>query len=316
MELPAFADYWSIVEAIVNITFITDNCVRWAQPRWLTDIVSIITIILLSLNIFVIALLIVYRSSKLRNSFYTCAVTLFIGEAVIMISSIREADVQQCILRTSVIHQLAWQTIGTLGMELIVSVNLTLATVRLITIFLGPRQADVAANIGICVSVVWSLLLTILHQLGLVTKIWYEDGDYRDQHLVPFNIIRIPLLATEVLLTLIFYIATIVKMKTGFNMKNKSRELRFLIQSLLIFSNELVFLYATFWFGLNYLHIGDGVFNANLNYIMRPIATGLTPVYYLIFSSEIRRLVVNTIRWRRYTSRVTAFSHSHSKAHS
>ncbi|KAL6737340.1 hypothetical protein Aduo_010992 [Ancylostoma duodenale] len=317
MILPTLDDYWGIVKDIINITFITDNCERWAQPRWLTDIVSIITVILLFVNIFVITLLIVYRSTKLRNSFYSCAITLFVGEAVILISSIREADVQQCILRNSAPRQLAWQTIGTFGLELTVSINLTLATVRLITIFLGTREADVAARVGICVSVIWSLLLTVLHQVGLVTKIWFEkENDYRDQLLVPFNILRIPLLVAEVSFTFIFYVVTMIKMKKGFNVQRESRnrrERRFLIQSLLIFLNELVYLYATFWFGHNYLHIGSAIFNANLNYIMRPIAIGLTPVYYLIFSSEIRRLVLSTLRWHKNTSTATVFTRSNSK---
>ncbi|EYB94853.1 hypothetical protein Y032_0167g97 [Ancylostoma ceylanicum] len=317
MELPTLVDYWSIVKDIINITFITDNCERWAQPRWVTDIVSIITIILLFVNIFVITLLIAYRTTKLRNSFYTCAIALFVGEAEILVSSIREADVQQCILRNSATRQLAWQTIGTFGMELTVSVNLTLATVRLITIFLGTREAEVAAKVGVCVSVIWSLLLTVLHQVGLVNKVWFEEEyDYHDQLLVPFNILRIPLLVAEVSLTFIFYVVTIIKMKTGFSLQRESknrRERRFLIQSLLIFLSELVYLYATFWFGHNYLHIGSAEFNANFNYIMRPIAAGLTPVYYLIFSSEIRQLVVSTFRWRRNTSSVTVFTRSNSK---
>lgn len=72
-----------------------------------------------------------------------------------------------------------------------------------------------AANIGVCASVIWSLLLTILHQVGLVTKIWFgEEDEYHDQLFVPFDSLRIPLLITEVSLTFIFYVITIVKLKT------------------------------------------------------------------------------------------------------
>ncbi len=54
--------------------------------------------------------------------------------------------------------------------------------------------------------------------------------------------------------------------------------------------SQILFLYTTFWFGHNYLHIGSAEFNANLNYIVRPVTTGLTPYLYTIFSSQIREM--------------------------
>ncbi|VDL70906.1 unnamed protein product [Nippostrongylus brasiliensis] len=53
-----------------------------------------------------------------------------------------------------------------------------------------------------------------MHQYGLVTRIWYDkDNSYRDQYLVPFNVIRIGLLVTEIVLTFLLYIGTLAKIR-------------------------------------------------------------------------------------------------------
>ncbi|VDK54115.1 unnamed protein product [Cylicostephanus goldi] len=75
-------------------------------------------------------------------------------------------------------------------------------------------------------------------------------------------------------------------------------ERRFLGQSLLTFLSELIYLYGTFWIGFKYLHLGDAKFNANMNFITRPISVGLTPIYYIMFSKEIRRDVLAMIPCR------------------
>ncbi|VDK48297.1 unnamed protein product [Cylicostephanus goldi] len=201
---------------------------------------------------------------------------LFIQKA-----SISEPDLQQCILHTPVQH-LAIQTVGTFGLELTVAVNLTLAAVRLVTLLFGPKQANRVAGVGILISVIWSVSMCVFHQLGLVTKIWLdENGKYVDRLLPPFNIIRIPLLITELFATFLLYMVTIILLKTksGSDAANMVKsEKRFLIQSLLTFLSELIHLYGTFWIGHRYLHLGDAQFNANLNFISRPISVGLTPV--------------------------------------
>ncbi|WKY06308.1 hypothetical protein Q1695_006478 [Nippostrongylus brasiliensis] len=231
-----------------------------------------------------------------------------------MISSIREADVQQCILRNSAVQQLAWQTIGTLGIELIVGINLTLAAVRLVTVFFGDRQAEKTAIVGISASVLWAISLTLMHQYGLVTRIWYDkDNSYRDQYLVPFNVIRVGLLVTEIVLTFLLYIGTLARIRKESHRGKAAtrREVRFFCLSLIVFASELIYLYATFWIGFNYLHIGDAKFNANFNYVVRPIAAGITPVLYIVFSSEIRHLVRRALLCSKKEGRtITIASHS------
>ncbi|CAJ0604200.1 unnamed protein product [Cylicocyclus nassatus] len=75
-------------------------------------------------------------------------------------------------------------------------------------------------------------------------------------------------------------------------------ERRFLGQSLLTFLSELIYLYGTFWIGFRYLHLGNANFNTNMNFITRPISIGFTPIYYIMFSKEIRRDVLAMIQCR------------------
>jgi hypothetical protein len=69
------------------------------------------------------------------------------------------------------------------------------------------------------------------------------------------------------------------------------REMRMFAQCILIFICELGFLYATFWFGYHQLHLGDCAANAVVNFTVRPIAVGLTPVIYVLFSTKMRQLM-------------------------
>ena len=59
------------------------------------------------------------------------------------------------------------------------------------------------------------------------------------------------------------------------------KEIRFLALALLIFCSELLYVYSANWIGNNYFGWGSGEFNANLNYTVRPITTGITPVSWI-----------------------------------
>lgn len=66
------------------------------------------------------------------------------------------------------------------------------------------------------------------------------------------------------------------------NLKDMSKELRLLVLAVLIFVCELLFIYSANWIGYHYFHWGTSEFNANLNYVVRVFASGITPVSFFV----------------------------------
>jgi hypothetical protein len=151
------------------------------------------------------------------------------------------------------------------------------------------------AKYGCATSWLWTIIAATLNHFGLVSKIWFEEDGYHDRFLFPFQYVHFFMLLVSVGGVFVLYLVSFVKLtklrksNNGQSMSLQlTRELRILVQCLIIFAGELLYLYATFWFGLNYLHLGSSVMNARLNYLVRPLQGGINPILYLTFSSEIR----------------------------
>jgi hypothetical protein len=154
------------------------------------------------------------------------------------------------------------------------------------------------AKYGAAVSWLWTIIAAAFNHFGLVSQIWFEADGYHDRFLFPFQYVNFFVLFVCVGGVFVLYLVSFVKLvklrartNPGIQSRTKlTQELRILVQCLIIFAGELLYLYATFWFGLNYLHLGSSEMNARLNYLVRPLQGGINPILYLTFSSEIRRM--------------------------
>jgi hypothetical protein len=152
-ELPTFNTYVEIIDTLVQQFF--SNCSVWAEPAWLENTISLFVVCTTIFYLYIFGT-IIYNFRQLNNPFYLCTISLAIADLVIIIMSIRgyllqvlrndivvvftEARVQSCVLGTSPARHLAWQTIGTIGLDGTLTNGLVLALTRYVTIFCLGRE--------------------------------------------------------------------------------------------------------------------------------------------------------------------------------
>ncbi len=72
----------------VQATQFFSDCYVWAEPRWLEDVISMFVVVMSALYIYVVVV-IIYNFKRLKNAFYICALSLALGDLVVLVSSIR-----------------------------------------------------------------------------------------------------------------------------------------------------------------------------------------------------------------------------------
>uniref|UniRef100_A0A914VS46 G-protein coupled receptors family 1 profile domain-containing protein n=1 Tax=Plectus sambesii TaxID=2011161 RepID=A0A914VS46_9BILA len=295
-EVPNVALYFEIIEELI----FGEPCDVWAMSAGLRAAVMIAAILFLIIYAYIV-LVIAINFKKLANPFYVCVLSIAVSDFIILLTSMQEARMQSCVLRSIPARHIAWQSIGTLSLDGMLTNGFVLALTRFVAVIFFARESLQwqVAKYGVLAAWVWTVIAAALNHFGLVSKIWFEkDTGYHDQYLFPFQYVHFFVLLLCVGGVLVLYLVALAKLAKlrahtlqGTHSYSKMiQEFRMLIQCLLIFAGELMYLYATFWFGYHYLHLGSAEVNARLNYVARPLQGGINLILYLTFSSEIRRM--------------------------
>jgi len=287
--------YWEIFRDLVNV-FFSPTCAVWAQPHWLGNIITIYVLLATIFYVYVVCV-IVFNIRQIKSAFYLCALSLAVGEIVLLISMIREGRMLMCVLKRKVIRHYAWRTIGTFGMDCTLTSQLVMAVTRFTAVYniTELEYSQWVAKTGIILSWIWTISMTIATHFGLMSYIWYDENRVFNEEARPLVYIRIVILLFCTAGTFLIYCALLIltiRIRTQASRADLLQEIHMFAQCVLIFFCQLSFLYANFYFGFNYLHFGSAEFNVHLYYMVRPLAMGLTPTIYLAFSTNLRKMII------------------------
>ncbi len=76
----------------MQVSEFNSECPVWAEPYWLENCISVFVIVATVFYVYVVGV-IIYNFFKLRSPFYWCALSLAVGDLVLLISSIRGRSV-------------------------------------------------------------------------------------------------------------------------------------------------------------------------------------------------------------------------------